>query len=268
MSPPICLRVAMGTILFSASAVYAQDATYVARTLNVPTEKQEGFVRNAEKTCLGAWKQLQEAGVLAEVRLFEVVRIDSQEKNVPKWNFLLLYHIGKAGTADGFIAEERDRTCLEKIAPFEMKREEVLRATPNSYYPDPIPALKKKKPTVEYWIEYIAVHDTPAALNEYRERARSTFGPLAAEDMREGGSYNFYALETLRVIRSARDMPPWNQIHVFGYPTGPGVPDLDCDAMLRKVNPGSEGCKAATLPLDAIRTKPRVDVARLVLEMD
>jgi hypothetical protein len=258
----------MGTILFSASALYAQDATYVARTLDVPAEKEKGFEHNVEKTCLGAWKQLKEAGVLAEVRLFEVVRIDSQEKNVPKWNFLLLYHIGKAGTPDGLFADERDRTCLEKIAPLEMKREEVLRATPNAYYPEPVPALKKKKPTVEYWIEYIAVHDTPAALNEYRERVRSTFGPLAAEGMREGSDYNFYALETIRVIRSARDMPPWNQIHVNGFLTGPGVPDLDCDSLLRKVNPASEGCKAAFLPLDAIRTKPRVDVTRLVLEMD
>lgn len=268
---PIWLRtlVAIGTVPFSASALHAEDVIYVARTLNVLTDKQEGFEHNVEKTCLGTWKQLKENGVLAAVHLFEVVRVDSSDKSVPKWNFLLLYQIGKSRTADGLLTDEGDRTCLEKIAPFEMKREEVLRATPNSYYPDPIPAQKKKKPAVEYWIEYIAVRNTLTALDEYRERMRSTFGPLAAEYIRIGARYyNFYALETQRVISSTPDMPQWNQIHVNGVLTGPDVPKVDCDAILRKVNPASAGCKATFSALDAIRTKPRMDITRLVLETD
>lgn len=261
---------AMGTITLSVSALHANDndTVYVARTLNVPTEKQEGFEHNIEKNCLGTWKQLKENGVLAGVRLFEVVRVSLAEKNVPKWDFLLLYHIGETHTADELLSDERDHACLEKIAPFEMKREEVLRATPNSYYPDPIPTLKKKKPAVEYWIEYIAVRSTPMALNEYRERMRSTFGPAAAEEIHDGALYNFYALETTRVVRSAQDMPPWNQIHVNGQLIGPDVPETDCESLFLKVNPESGGCKAAFSRLDDIRTKPRVDLTRLVLETD
>jgi hypothetical protein len=239
--------VAMGTITLSVSALRADDAVYVARTLNVPAAP-EGFKQRLEKTCLGTWKQLKEKGVLVGVRLFEVV--DSAEKNVPKWNFLLLYQIGETRTADELLTDEGDRGCLAKTAP----------------YPDPIPALKEAKPAVEYWVEYIDVHNTPTALNEYRERMRSTFGPFAAEKVHAGALYNFYALETVRVVKSDHDMPPWNQIHVNGLLIGPDVPEVDCESLLVKVNPASGGCKAAFSRLDDIRTKPRVDVTRLVLE--
>jgi hypothetical protein len=258
----------MGTMTFSVSALHADDVVYVARTLNVPAEQQEGFKHNVEKTCFGTWKQLKEKGLVVGVRLFEVVRVGSAEKNVPKWNFLLLYQIGETRTADELLRDEGDRTCLMKIAPFDMKREEVLRATPNSYYPDPIPALKKVKPALEYWIEYINVRNTPTALNEYRERMRSTFGPVVAEEMRAGALYNFYALETVRVVKSDQDMPPWNQIHVNGHLIGPDVPEVDCESLFLKVNPASGGCKAAFSRLDDIRTKPRVDLTQLVLETD
>jgi len=260
--------VAMGTISFSVSALHTDDVVYVARTLNVPDEKQEGFKDNVDKTCLATWKQLEEKGVLVRVRLFEVVRVASAEKNVPKWNFLLLYQIGETHTAEELLRDEGDRTCLVKIAPFEMRREEMLRATPNAYYPDPIPALKKVKPAVEYWIEYIDVRNTPTALNEYRERMRSTFGPVAAEEIHAGALYNFYALETTRVVKSGQDMPPWNQIHVNGNLIGPDIPEVDCESLFLRVNPASGGCKTAFSRLDDIRTKPRVDLTRLVLETD
>jgi hypothetical protein len=254
-------------LAFSLPVVGAEDVTYVALVLKVPSERQAGFAQDVEKGCLPMWKQTRGTGLVAGAQLFEVVRVDSSEKGVPDWNFVLLYHVSRSRAVDTFLREGRDRDCFEKVGPVELKREEVLRASPNSYYPLPDSSVRQMGSRVEYWIEYIAVKDTPAALNEYREAMRLTFGPFAAERIRSGVYYTFYGFETQRVVSSAPDMPLWNQVHFNGNLTRPDIPKVDCEALFLKVNPASGGCKVAFTKLDAIRTKPRVDVTRLVLEM-
>ncbi|HET7697530.1 MAG TPA: hypothetical protein VFK57_17570 [Vicinamibacterales bacterium] len=254
-------------------------AVYVARTLSVSAAGRDAFVACLRQKKLPVWQQMKRNGLLADHSVFETVSVRLAAPDVPAWNFLLLSHLEPSATPETFFKAEENRegerpigTRCEDAPGIETRRVEVLRSTPNSYYPRPAPGTRlpgaATEFTVPFIVEYIAVRDTPEALNEYRETMRTNNGPALAQLIRDDMLLNFIALETVSVRYAQPGMPEWNQMHLRGYfpDKGPVPPDA-MDAALRRINPKSGGAAGIFGRLAAIRTKPREDVARQLPEL-
>jgi hypothetical protein len=256
-----------------------RPAVYVARVVSVSPAGRDTFVSCLRQKELPAWRKLKRDGLLADQSVFETTSLRISAPGVPSWNFLLLTHLAPASTPDAFFKAElklwggrRRGTRCEEAPGVEVRRVEVLHSTPNSYYPRPDAGTRRPEaPTefsVNYIVEYIAVRETSEFLDEYRETMRRNIGPAVGQLIREGWLLNLIALETVSVRRTQPGVPNWNQIHVRGYfPEKGTVPPSDLDGALRRVNPQGGGTAGIFGRLDAIRMKPREDVARQLPEL-
>jgi len=212
---------------------------------------------------------------LADEAVFEVDTVLTSAPSVPRWSFLLLSHVVPGVSARAFLRAEQDAggalastSQPNDGAPFRVLRVEVLHSTPSSYYPVPALRDRGREASAQYVVEYIAVHATPAALNEYRETMRRTIGPAVGQLVRDGKQFSFVALETVGVEASRAGMPSWNQIHLNGW-----LPDVNdnsdnaFDAALLRIDPASRGSAAIFERLGAIRTRARVDVVHQVSDL-
>lgn len=256
-----------------------RPAVYVARVISVSAQGRDGFVSCLRRRELPVWQRLKRNGLLADQSVFETTSVRLRAPGVPTWNFLLLSRLAPAVTPDAFFKAEKKRggkraaaTRCEGAPGVETLRVEVLHSTPNSYYPRPAAGTRTSDaPTefaVPYIVEYIAVRESPEALDEYRETMRSNIGPAVGLLIRDNLLLNLIALETVSVRYAQPGVPNWNQIHLRGYfpekgPVPPGV----LDGALRRVNPQNGGTAGVFGRLDAIRTKPREEVARRLPEL-
>ena len=261
------------------AAEVERPAVYIARALSMGAARRDAFVSCLHRKGLPVWRRLKRDGLLAGQSVFETTSVRLSAPGVPHWNFLLLSHLAPAVTPDAFFQAEKKHqgkeptgaVCAE--APgVETRRVEVLHTTPNSYHLRP--AAENPAPgattefTVPYIVEYIAVHETPEALNEYREMMRLNIGPAVAQLIRANLLLNLIALETVLVVYAQPGVPNWNQIHLRGYFPDKGlVPPGELDGALRRVNPQGGGTAGIFGRLDAIRTKPREDVAQQLPEL-
>lgn len=251
-------------------------AVYVARVLSVSAEGRDAFVSCLRQKALPVWQRLRRDGLLADQSVFETASVRLATPGAPHWNFLLLSHLAPSATSDTFFEAEQKRegrqssdTRCEEVPGVETRRVEVLHSTPNSYHPRLTPSPDAQAEfTVPYIVEYAAVRETPEALNEYREIMRTTMGPTLAQAIRDNMLLNFIALETVSVRYAQPGVPTWNQIHVRGYFPDKGLVTRDAlDGVIRRIDPQSGGAAGVSGRLDAIRTKPREDVARQLPEL-
>jgi hypothetical protein len=252
-----------------------RPAIYVARVISVSAEGRDAFVACLRQKVMPVWQRMKRDGLLAGQSVFETASLRLSTPGAPHWNFLLLSHLAQSATPDTFVEAEqkaernRPGTRCEEVPGVETRRVEVLHSAPNSYHPRLNPSADAQAEfTVPYIVEYIAVRETPEALNEYREIMRTTMGPVLAEAIRNSMLLNFIALETVSVRYAQPRVPPWNQIHLRGYFPDKGLVTRDAlDGALRRINPQSGGAAGVSGRLDAIRTKPREDVARQLPEL-
>jgi hypothetical protein len=166
---------------------------------------------------------------------------------------------------NGSIKRRKRANCFD-AAGIEIRRIEVLRTTPNSFYPhSAVGASRSEEFSARYIVEYIAVQNTTAALDEYRETMRTMLGPVQGHMTTEGSLLNFIALETVSVKYSQSGLLEWNQIHVRGgnFPEEKmPSPSPGLDRVLKLLYPNSGGASVVFGRLRIIRTKPREDVAR------
>ena len=283
----ILALLAVGRFFQNASAISTEQgsrrtanverpAVYVARVLSVSAEGRDAFVSCLRQKALPVWQRMRRDGLLADQSVFETASVRLATPGAPHWNFLLLSHLAPSATPDTFSEAEQKRgrkqppgTRCEDVPGVETRRVEVLHSTPNSYHPRLTPSPDPQAEfTVPYIVEYIAVRETPEALNEYRETMRTTMGPVLAQAIRDNMLLNFIALETVSVSYAQPGVPKWNQIHLRGYFPDKGLVTRDAlDGALRRINPQSGGAAGVSGRLDAIRTKPREDVARQLPEL-
>jgi hypothetical protein len=239
-------------------------AVYVAQVVAVDSSSREAFVAWLRHSRLPIWHQLRREGYLRSQSVFEATRVVSTQAGVPSWRYLLLTRVGKGKSAAAFLraqsqrAEARDRRGRGvDSAGSRVRRVEILRSTPNSFYPTPEPGHRPSDmPT--FLIEYIAVRDSAPLLAEYRESMRRNSGPALGALVKAGRVYSFIALETVAVTYAEPGMATWNQIHIGG-----ALPSLDeFDSVLKKLNPASGGYRRIFARLDSIRVHTRVDDAR------
>jgi hypothetical protein len=269
------LMLALGEI---AVGQYVQDQNpeYIARTVSVSDSDRVAFLHCMRRD-LRIRKRLKREGQLSEQSVFETTSTTIKTADTPFWNFLILTRVGSSvRSEDYFSAEEkifkksRRMNCFDSPG-IETRRVEMLRTTPNSFYPgprNPRGDSRSAEFSARYILEYIAVQNTPAALDEYRETMRTKLGPAVGLLITEGRLLNLIALETVSVRYSQSGMPEWNQIHIRGGNSPEkGAVRPAMDRVLKSMDPNSGGAAAVYGRLDAIRTKPREDVARQLEEL-
>ena len=229
------------------SANVERPAVYVARVLSVSAEGRDAFVSCLRQKALPVWQRMRRDGLLADQSVFETASVRLATPGAPHWNFLLLSHVAPSARPDTFFEAEQTRegkqppgTRCEEVPGVETRRVEVLHSTPNSYHPRLTPSLDAQAEfTVSYIVEYVAVRETPEALNEYREIMWTTMGPTLAQAIRDNMLLNFIALETVSVRYAQPGVPTWNQIHLRGCFPDKGA----CDA--RRPGRGDPAYKSA-----------------------
>jgi hypothetical protein len=251
---------------------------YIGRVISVRAAGRDAFVSCLRQSEVPVWQKLKRDGLLADESVFEMSSLNISAPGVPSWNFLILSHIPPGVKPDAFFKAEKKQK--DKVSPgpwcedapgVVTRRVEVLRSTPNAYYPRP--PTENRTPdaptefTVPYIIEYIAVRETPAVLNKYREAMRLNVGPAVGLLIREEWLLNLIALETVSVKYAQSGMPGWNQIHIRGLLPDKGSRLAAFDGALRRVNPQGGGYAGIFGGFDSIRTKPREEIARQLSEL-
>ena len=256
--------------------INGHPAIYVARVMAVSATGKDVFLACMRQRGVSLWHRLKRDGLLVDQTVFETTSVEKSAAGVPRWNFLVLSHLAPSITPETFFKAEgrgggqRVGTTPCDAPGVETRRVEVLHSTPNSYYPSLASSDRDANAPefiVPYIVEYIAVRDTSAALDQYRETMRSNIGPAVGQLIRDNWFVNLIALETVSVVYTQPTMPSWNQIHIRGYFPEKGATPAALDEALRRVNPQSGGYAGVFAPLDAIRTWAREDVARPLREL-
>jgi hypothetical protein len=234
-------------------------ATYICSVVVVDTADRDRYVSWLARVQRPVWQELKRRGQLADAYVYEVHKVRSALPNVPAWNFLLLMQMAQEALPKDFLEAERAlvkaQSGPDAPAKFTVRRIEVLRSTPNSYYPEPTAANRLREAEASFDLEYIDVNHTTAALDEYREAMRRSLGPRTGELVRSGIYFNFMALETVSVEYAEPAMPSWNQMHFNG-----GLPN-------EVTVPRSPEIQAIFRRLGDIRVKPRTDTVFVVPEL-
>jgi hypothetical protein len=244
-------------------------AVYVVRVISVPSAQRDAFVACLAQNDLPFWRGLKEKGLLSRVSVFETIEVTKSEPGAPAWNFAISTQLAEGANADSFLeAVGKPKSC-ENAAGVELRRVETLRTTPNcnSIRTTAAGDLKAREGKVSFYVEYIAVKDTPEMLDGFR-KFMSQYECLAGDLMiREGWGYIGLALETAKVNYSQPGMPSWNQIHI----TAPFT-DVDSaaalaawESSLRKMNTGDVDWVAFRASLAVMHTKD--DRARELFEL-
>jgi len=277
MTRSCCIFIGLFATVFGHHG-YAQSelAMYVARTVSVAPPARESYLACLQHAALPVWRDLRKQGLLTGESIYETTEVRKVENGAPPWTFLLLSHVGPSATPQSYLAAEDERLgpspgssrCTD-AAGASTQRLEVLRSTPNSYYPrvdeeDDREALKEN---VSYDIEYIAVHDQREALDRYRDNMRTYLGPAIGVMIGRKELFSFVALETVAVLYARPGMPNWNQIHLSGrMPEDREKFRSALEAASRQVDPKRTAEGDAAL-LNRLRTRPRIDTARKLYEL-
>ena len=247
-------------------------AAYVADTIFVTPDRRDQFVACLRARARRHWARLRDNGLLADVSVFETTQLRLTTGRVG-WNFLILSHLRPGvspaqffDSADNALHSSAGGVCTAARG-VEVRRIEALRPTPKSSYPRTSEAddREARDRKVAFIVEYIAVDDTPAALNQYRESMGQNMGPAMGLMIPEQTYFQLLALETEQVKYSQKDAPSWNQIHIRGFYPEKGADPEEMPLALRRVN--SSAGRDFFADLNKIRTMPREDEARQLYEL-
>src|SRR5580658_5858821 len=244
-------------------------SVYVVRVIAVGSAQRDAFVACLAQNDLPFWRGLKEKGLLAKVSVFETTSVTKSEPGVPAWNFVISAHLAEGANADSFVQAAEKRKGCESAPGVEVRRTETMRTPQNlSTWARETAAddLRARELKVEFLIEFIAVKETPEALDRFREFMRSYDAPLIGLGIRAGYQFSAFALETAQVNYSQPGMPKWHDIHFVG-----AIPGTDwvaakaaLDPEIRQLNPRKDGLVA---DLDSIVTNLRIDRVRQLFEL-
>lgn len=266
----MCFQIAA----YSQAVPYPGDGPglYVVRVISVDMAQRDAFVACLAQNDLPFWRELKEKGSLAKVSVFETTSVTKSESGVPAWNFVISSHLAEGANADSFVQALEKRKGCESASGVEVRRTETMRSPPNlSTWARETSAddLKARELKVEFLIEYIAVKDTPEALDRFREFMRLYDAPLIGLGIRAGYQFSAFALETAKVNYSQPGMPKWNNIHFVG--DIPGIDWAAAKAALeperRQVIPASVDGAAERGAINNFLTHPRNDSVRQLFEL-
>lgn len=207
------------------------------------------------------WKTLKASGSLLNTHVYRRVGELNAQPGVD-WSLLV---VSSVRSEDAAAAVERETSRCSKVPGVRSLRTEIMGVTPASYHP--APAQRPRRNDLAFVVEFIAVHADAGALQEYRETMRTSIGPAVGMLVRDNEFYSMFGLETIRVLTEGSSEFRWNQLHIRGFYPEIGITPAAMTEHMQKLNPDLGDFRKVFARLDAIRAKPRDDVAEEILAL-
>jgi hypothetical protein len=173
------------------------------------------------QAALPVWRQLHDDRVLASVQtLRKVGDVDLQtsSQTVRDWQYFVLLELTEHASAEEVLrAEAAHGLTAAALASrgVEYLSNELMERPAQAGTAIPVPS-----PRYSAWpsnqlaaIEYIDIPE--AHWLDYRQFMKEVMGPVGAQLVRQGDSYQVQVLECLEVVHRDPSLPAWNRIHLL-----------------------------------------------------
>lgn len=194
---------------------------FIAKTFDAPGLGLPEFTRVLSSAALPLWRQLHHDRLLVSVQtLRKVGDVDLQTSGqaVRDWEYFVLLELSEHAMAQDILqAEATLGLTVESLAAHGVQylSNEVLQRPAGAGTAIPVPSAR-----YETWpenqlaaIEYIDIPSTHWL--EYRQFMKEVMGPVGAQLVRQGDSYQIQILECLLTLHRDPSLPAWNRIHLL-----------------------------------------------------
>lgn len=245
---------------------------FIAKTFDAPGLTLAEFTEVVRKVAWPVWEQLYREGVLASVQTLQKVGdVDLQTSGDPvrDWEYFVLLEMAENASPRG-VAKAETNAGIDVISfasdGVSYLSNEILQrpAAAGTAIPVPSTRFDAWPETQQAAIEYI---DIPAShWDEYRRFMKDVMGPVGAELVRQGFSYQVQILECMVVLHRDASLPAWNRVHLLWGEFDDPVNGFfkHTNQAINSVFGASRDVKAVLDPVNSYRQKPRMSKNREV----
>lgn len=239
---------------------------FIAKTFHAPGLTPDQFTAVLSQLALPIWRQLHRDRVLASVQtLRKVGDVDLQTSSatVRDWDYFVLLELTEHATANDTVQiEAANGLTVPALARhgIEYLSNELLERPAGAGTAIPVPStLYQAWPANQHAaIEYIDIPDSHWL--DYRQFMKEVMGPVGAQLVRQGDSYQVQILECVRAFHRDASLPVWNRIHLLW-----GEFDDPANGFFKHTNAAIDTVLGAGRDVQAVlgeiasyRTKPRM----------
>lgn len=194
---------------------------FLAKTFDAPGLDAARFTEAISQVALPTWRQLHRDRLLASVQtLRKVGDVDLQTSShsVRDWKYFVLLELSEHADAQEVLRiETANGVTVPAFAHHgvEYLSNEVMQRPAGAGTAIPVPS-----PRYSAWpanqlaaIEYIDIPE--AHWLAYRQFMKDVMGPVGAQLVRQGDSYQVQILECLAAVHRDASLPAWNRIHLL-----------------------------------------------------
>lgn len=194
---------------------------FIAKTLDAPGLGLAQFTEVMSRVALPIWRQLHHDRVLASVQtLRKVGDVDLQtsSQTVRDWEYFVLLELTEHASAQDVtqveVANGVTVAALAK-AGVEYLSNEVMQRPAAAGTAIPVPSSHHAAwPESQHAaIEYIDIPESHWL--DYRQFMKEVMGPVGAQLVRQGHSYQVQILECVQALHRDASLPAWNRIHLL-----------------------------------------------------
>jgi hypothetical protein len=271
-----CLLAVVALLLFGAKSgdvarsgsdpPKGPEGSFIARLYGVRPGMSAAFTSHLRDCCLPLWRKLRAESVVSAVSVFELLPDDPAAPVTSPRRFILVAELNPGTRSRDFHDAEEASCCLgpSDSSLYTVLLEERMACTPRSCHGELASSYADAPRGIDYLIEFIAVEESAASLNQYRNLMMDYFGPVNGHLVREGMMHCFIALEATEILSETPGVTRWNQLHISdGWDVAEGV---DWDAVYPEVFRSEFGCELDSLwdELPPLREGPAERTGRLV----
>jgi hypothetical protein len=239
---------------------------FIAKTFDAPRLGPAQFTELLSELALPVWRQLHRDRLIASVQtLRKVGDVDLQTSSqaVRDWEYFVLLELTEHASAEELLtAEAAQGLTVANLASKGVAylSNEILQRPAHAGTAIPVPS-----PRYTAWpanqlaaIEYIDIPE--AHWLDYRQFMKEVMGPVGAQLVRQGDSYQVQILECEQVVHRDASLPAWNRIHLLW-----GEFDDPVNGFFKHTNAAIDTVLGAGRDVQAVlgqvasyRTKPRM----------
>lgn len=194
---------------------------FIAKTFDAPGLSLAEFIAVMSRVALPVWRQLHHDRVLASVQtLRKVGDVDLQTsgQTVRDWKYFVLLELtehasaqeaAQVETTNGLTVAALAQAGVEYLSNEVMQRP----AAAGTAIPVPSPRYSAWPANQLAAIEYIDIPERHWL--DYRQFMKDVMGPVGAQLVRQGDSYQVQVLECLLAMHRDASLPAWNRIHLL-----------------------------------------------------
>ena len=194
---------------------------FIAKTFDAPGLSLAEFTQVLSQVALPIWRQLHRDRMLIGVQaLRKVGDVDLQTSGaaVRDWEYFVLLELSEDATPEAFTQTETAHgltvAALAAAGVQYLSNEEMQRpAAAGTAIPIPSPRYDAWPANQLAAIEYIDIPD--AHWLDYRQFMKEVMGPVGAQLVRQGDSYQVQILECVQPVHRDASLPAWNRIHLL-----------------------------------------------------